>query len=193
MKRTRQILAFLAVALLLLCLWVAGPVSAQQPTPGQPGQDFQKQRDPLALLKQELQQAGAPALDSNQEQQLTALVDSFRSNLPRPEGDSALKTAHSNFENAILNGDTNAANSAAAAMANEISRMTQTRMQAQAQFGIQALSVLKSNSAQFTALQQRVGTAGLIRILRSLTGGPGMFMRVGPGGPMGGGRGRGRG
>jgi len=171
---------------LLLCLPFASPLPAQQAPPDQTGTTTQHQRDPLVFLRHALGEAGAAALTSTQEQQLQSLITTFRSNEPKPAQDTTLINARNAYEAAILKGDLNAANSAVTAISGEISKMATARMQAQAQFEIAALKVLTPD--QVNALQNRIGTSGLIGVLRSMTGGYGMFMRGGRG-MMGGGPG----
>jgi hypothetical protein len=130
---------------------------------------------PLQVLKQELTKAGATALDSNQESALQSAITNFR-NANRPATpDSAEKAARDDYNNAILAGNNDAAKTAADKLASVMSMRQQARLEAEATFSIQALSVLHSD--QIAALQTSVGKEGLLRIAASLTGPGGGFGR----------------
>jgi hypothetical protein len=161
-----------------LCLAV-GVLMAQPRRPQ--GPQGPPERDPLGGLKHALTEAGAPALSTQQEQQLTQLIEAFRDN--RPDGpNETLEAAHHAYETAIAAGNLAAANAQAAIIAQQISADASARLQAEAKFKIDVLNVLKSNANQITALTQQFGTAGLSHLLNSLLG-PGK-----PGGPGGLGR-----
>ncbi|MBI4454840.1 MAG: hypothetical protein HY644_02965 [Acidobacteria bacterium] len=154
--------------LCLLCFLLAfGAILAQQPA-----------RGPLAGLKRALAEAGAPALTSDQEQQLTALITARRDALRAQAPSAALQTAQRAYQNAILNGDNSAAQAQADTIANETANLTRTRLKDTAKFKIDVLNVLKSNDNQVGLLLNRIGSAGLSRLLESLAGpgglGPGM-------------------
>ncbi|MBI4483185.1 MAG: hypothetical protein HY652_09870 [Acidobacteria bacterium] len=141
------------------------------------------QRDPLAGLKRALSEAGAPALTSEQDAQLRSLITTFRdaqrSSLTQAGG--SLQSARRAYDDAILAGDLSAAQARAAAIATQMSNGASQRLQAEANFKIQALNVLKTNANQVGLLLQRLGTGGLSRLLGSLGGGP--RFGPGPGGP----------
>jgi hypothetical protein len=155
-----------------LCL-AAGMLMAQPQRPQGP-----PERDPLGMLKHALTDASAPALSTQQEQQLTQLIAAFRDN--RPDGpNETLEAAHHLYDNAIAAGNLAAANAQAAIIAQQIGADASAHLQAEAKFKIDALNVLKSNANQISALTQQFGTAGLSHLLNSLLG-PGK-----PGGPAG--------
>jgi hypothetical protein len=143
--------------------------------------------DPLGGLKRALNEAGAPALSAAQEEQLKTLITAYHQNNPDSGPGAELQAAQKAYEDAILAGDSAAAQSAATTIAGLISAATTTRLQALASFEIQALSVLlaggdQTSSPQVAALVQKFGASGLVHLLRSLVaGGPGGF-----GGPHGG-------
>jgi hypothetical protein len=143
------------------------------------GQGQRQARDPLAGLKRALAEANAPALTTQQETDLNALITAYRNGLPTAPNEN-LRAAHTAYSNAIAAGDLAAATAAAATIANLTSTLTQARLQAAANLAVQALNVLKTNAGQVEALTTRFGTTGLSRILQSL-GGRGGF--GGPGGP----------
>jgi len=166
MKKHQLVLATLAIGLLAMgsgMIW------------GQPST-----ADHLARLNRALTDAGAPALTTTQEQQLNALITTVRSSRqgrgPSPE----VQAARTAYDNALLAGDTNTAVAQAAVIASAMTADMRTRLEADANFVVQALSVLKSNGDQFGALQRSVGNAGVVRLISSLAGGPGGFMG-GPG------------
>lgn len=157
---------------LLLCLLALG-VSAQPPQ--------RPQFDPLRGLKHALEEAGAPALSTQQEEQLKTLIQQFRDARGNQQPDANLRAAQQAYDAAILAGNTAAANQQAQAIATALAAHTAERLQADAAFKIQVLNVIKSNQQQYNALVQKFGTTGVVRLLGSLAGGPGGF--GGPGGP----------
>ncbi|MEP7270489.1 MAG: hypothetical protein ABI882_03245 [Acidobacteriota bacterium] len=166
---------------------IAGAIqmgAAQGPGPG-PRPDF----DPLRGLKHALEDASAPALSSEQESSLTALVKAFHDSMPKPGPDDPIRAAHKALDQAILAGDAAAAQAQATTIATAEAAAHGTRLRAEVAFQVQVLNILKTNAAQYTALVQRFGAAGLPGLLRSPLGpgGPG----GGPGGPRRGGFGHG--
>jgi hypothetical protein len=166
MKKHQLVVATLAIGLLAMgsgMIW------------GQPSTT-----DHLARLNRALTDAGAPALTTTQEQQLNALITTVRSSRqgrgPSPE----VQAARTAYDNALLAGDTNTAVAQAAIIASAMTADMRARLEADANFVVQALNVLKSNGDQFGALQRSVGNAGVVRLISSLAGGPGGFMG-GPG------------
>ncbi|MBI2820911.1 MAG: hypothetical protein HYX74_01680 [Acidobacteria bacterium] len=140
------------------------------------------QRDPLAGLKRALAAAGAPALTSAQQEQLTALIQAFRDAHKPQAPDTAVGGAHTAYQNAILNRDAAGAQAQADIIADQMAAQARTRLKDAAKFQIDVLNVLSSD--QVSAVQRRVGSAGLSRLLASLAGPRGGFQaRVpGPGG-----------
>lgn len=160
---------------LLLCVMVGGAISAV----AQPQQ--RPQRDALGFLKRALTEASAPALTAQQETQLTALIASFRE--AQPDGpDEQLNAARTAYNNALLAGDAATATAQATIIANRSAALTTTRLQADAQFKIAVLAVLKSGG-QLDALQQKFGAERVLGIAGSLAGGRGFGGPGGPGGP----------
>jgi Spy/CpxP family protein refolding chaperone len=137
-----------------------------------------KNPGPLGFWKQALNRAGATALDSTQESALTSLISAFRAANRPAAPNSAELAARDAYADAILSGDANAT-AAADNLAGVLAARQQTRLEAEAQFAIQALAILHSD--QIAALQNSVGKQGLLRVLSSLGGlggrpGAGMMM-----------------
>ena len=172
------------VVLIAMCLLAASPLSAQgmRGRPGQrmmgPGGAAQGvQGNPLAMLQRSLQQTGAAALTTDQTTQLTSLITTFHSNQPKPGQDTVLTGARNDLDNAILKGDTAGVAAAATAIANETTKIQDQQILEEASFESSALRVL--TPAQVTALQGKLGSTGLVRVLGSMIGGPGMLGRMG--------------
>jgi hypothetical protein len=137
--------------------------------------------DYLARLTRALADAGAPALTSTQEQQLNALITAARSNRQGREPSAEVQAARTAYDNALLAGDVNTAAAQAAIIANATAAHMRTRLEADANFVVQAMNVLRSNGDQIGLLQKSIGNAGLLRLMSSLAGGPGGGFRGGPG------------
>jgi hypothetical protein len=176
MQRNFNHFSFLVVASLALSLAVSLPGAAQGQRPMARGMMGQNQ-DPLAPLKNALQAAGATALSVDQETNINNLITNFRG-INRPAAPSTdVQAARLNYDKAILAGDLAAADNQIQLLVNDQMSQTNARMQAEAAF---AVSVVKAIFAdQLSALQQRMGSGGLVGLLGSLGGGPGR----GPGGP----------
>ncbi len=177
-----------SIVVLALCVTASGLIMvAAQDRP---------QRDALGFLKRAMTEANAPALTPDQEAQLKALITDFRN--ARPAGpDEALDAAHTAYRNAILAGDLATAQAQATIIASRTAELSNTRLQAQAKFQIDVLSVLKSGG-QLDALKQKFGDEHLVGLIGSLAGGPRFGGRPGfgpgrPGGPGFGPAGPGRG
>jgi Spy/CpxP family protein refolding chaperone len=157
----------LTITALLLCAIVigAGVAMAHRDHRGQ-----QDQRpEPSGFLKRAISEAGAPALTSDQETQLSTLFANFRQ--ARPEGpDEELKAAHTAYNNAILAGDLEAAQAQATIIANRTAELSKTRMQAAAKLQIDVLAVLKSGG-QLDKLKEKFGDR-LVEMLGPMGGGP---------------------
>jgi Spy/CpxP family protein refolding chaperone len=173
------------VVLVSMCLLVASPLSAQgmrgRPAPRMMAQGAPAQGGPLAMLRMSLQQAGAAALTSDQRNQLTSLITAFHSNQPKPGQDTVLSGARNDLDNAILNGNTAGVTAAVTTIVGEQSKLQYLQMVAEATFEIAALGVLTPD--QVTALKGKLGTTGLVRVLGSMVGGPGMGAGGRRGGP----------
>lgn len=141
----------------------------------------------LGFLKRAISDAGATALTSDQESQITALVTAFReANAPKPNDE--VKAAHDAYDAAILAGDLATAQAKAAVLSDLIAAQSKARMQAAAKLEIEVLAILKSGG-QLDALKTKFDDR-VVRIVASLAGGPGFGFggpggRGGPGGPGG--------
>jgi hypothetical protein len=118
-------------------------------------------------------------LTSDQITQLTSLITAFHSNQPKPGQDTALTGYRNDLDNAILSGSLNspAETTAANNIVTETAKLQYAQLLAEANFEISALGFLQT--AQVTALQTKLGTTGLVRVLGSMIGGPGMLGRMG--------------
>jgi hypothetical protein len=131
-------------------------------------------------LNRALADAGAPALSTTQEQQLNALITTARSSRQGRGPSAEVQAARTAYDNALLAGDTNTAVAQAAIIASATTADLRARLEADANFVVQALNVLKSNGDQIGALQRSIGNAGLLRLISSLAGGPGRGFGGGP-------------
>jgi|WetSurMetagenome_2_1015567.scaffolds.fasta_scaffold169744_1 hypothetical protein len=128
--------------------------------------------DPLAGLKNALQNAGASALTSAQESSIVALLQAYRSSHKKPAQNAAVQAARTAYEDAILNGDNAAAASQAVILGNaQASEMAQ-RDTDTAALAISILDVLKTESGQTAALISKMGSNAFVRLLLNLAGGP---------------------
>ena len=153
------------------------PALAQQApaAAGGPGQrvlaPLAPQPYPLARLRNALQQAGAPALTTDEETQIKTLVTNFRT-ANKPEAPStALQSAHREYDNAILNGDSPAATAQATIIVNNQTANALARMKARANFGIAVIKLLRDNK-QADLLLKWMGSNGLVQLAMSLIEGP---------------------
>ena len=137
--------------------------------------------EPLRGLKHALETAGAPALSSQQEEQLKTLIQQFHDSRKAQTPDPGFGEARKAYDAAILSGDVAAATAAAQTLSNLMATHSAENLKAEAGFQIQALAVIKSNQQQYDALVQKFGNSGLVRLLGGLAVGP--FGR--PGGPSG--------
>jgi len=161
------------------CILAVLPLVAQT-APNMPARDF------LRPLKRALEAAGAPALTATQETQLNTLISDFRtSNTPQPPS-SAVQAARLAYENAIVSGDLNGAGTQIKVLVDDRVSRENARMTAVAKFAISALSVLGTNPDQTKLLLKQFGNRGVVRMIESLAGGPGMGNRRmgGPGMPV---------
>lgn len=183
MKGKQNGLVLGVLAFLVLSLAVASPMWAQGRGPGPMGrgngQGPQAAPGALAMLNRALNQAGADALTTAQVNGLKALVNTFRTNLPKPGQDTTLADARTAYDNAILAGDSAGVTAAATTIATENSKFEYARLVAVGQSEISALAIL--TPAQVTALKAKLGSDGLIRVLESLFGGPAMVNGRGAG------------
>lgn len=156
---------------LLLCLFSAITITsfADQGT-----------RDPLSGLKRAISQANAPALTTQQETYLTALITAYKAALP-DGSDDALEAAREAFDAAILAGNAAAARAQALIIANRTAALLSARLSAEITFEIGVLASLRSGG-QLDALTTKYGSDRVLGIVRSLAGGGG-FDGGRPGGP----------
>ena len=145
-------------AILMACAMAGSATLAQHSRP----------RDPLGFLRRALAEANAPALTAEQETQLNTLITNFREARP-DEPDAALEAARTAFSNAILAGDLAAAQAQAAIIANRIAALNTARLQAEAQFDISALALLRGGG-QLDPLIQRFGNDRVLGLVGSLAG-----------------------
>lgn len=145
---------------LLLCAMVSSASPALAHDGGQ--------RDPLRSLRRALTEADAPALTTEQETQLNTLITNFRAALP-DEPDEMLEAARTAFNNAVLAGDLTAAQAQAQIIANRTAALANARLQAEAQFEIGVLAVLRSGG-QLDPLVARFGNDRLLGLVDSLIG-----------------------
>ena len=124
--------------------------------------------DSLRGLKRALEVAGAPALSTQQEEQLRTLVQQFRESRKSQEPDGALGAARKAYHEAILAGDAAAANAQAQTIANLVATHSSENLKAESSLAIQALAIIKSNPQQFDALVQKFGNSGVSRLMGSL-------------------------
>lgn len=176
----------------MFCSWLfllaalTASVSAQPPWRPEPGAGAP---NPVAFLKQALEQAGATALSADQEKQIQTLVDSIRQTQDAKQPNADLQGALSTYRDAVLSGNLNAAKSAAGTLADKEAAASQARLEEQAGWIIQILAILTPD--QLNKLVAKFDTNGTFGILQRLTG-PGMFGRGFHGGPGGEGPMRGR-
>ncbi|HEV8131087.1 MAG TPA: hypothetical protein VGQ81_07530 [Acidobacteriota bacterium] len=176
MKNT--LLKTISLALFFYVLGGIGSAMAQIPIPG-----FPRPFDGLAPLRSALEDAGAPPLSPAEEQQLRAIVLAFQTSLLPQDQGAALRTANRRYEDAVMAADLAAASAQAAAIAKLITDQTSSRLQAEANFKIQILNILKSNDDQIGLLLKRSGTAGVYRLISSLLTSIGLLQPF-PGGPI---------
>ena len=136
---------------------VAATAQTVRPTP-----------DSLRGLKRALESASAPALSSQQEEQLKTLIQQFRESRKSQEPDAALGAARKAYQEAILAGDAAAANAQAQTIANLVAVHSSESLKAESGLAIQALAIIKSNPQQYDALVQKFGNSGVSRLMSSL-------------------------
>ena len=95
-----------------------------------------------------------------------------------PSGELARQTGQIQpQEDWLSSSDSTNVAAAATAIANETTKIQDQQILEEASFEISALRVL--TPAQVTALQGKLGSTGLVRVLGSMIGGPGMLGRMG--------------
>jgi len=177
MKTQTNIKTLLIPVLAFGLMFGASTALAQQERP---------RMDPVARLERALTAAGAPELSAGQGDEIRALITDFKDAHPRPAQNADIPDARKAYEEAILNGDSAGAASAAESIAKErLDHMVQRQADA-AVFAVSAIGIL--DSLQVDALTTQMGTRGFVRLILSLAnrpGGPGLMNRQGGPGPMG--------
>jgi hypothetical protein len=174
---------YVMVGLVLMGLITGGfALLMAQPSPTTP-------RDPLTHLKRALSAAGAPALTTQQEDQLNSLITAFQANRPKSGPDATIQAAQQAYDNAILAGDLAAAQVQVTALANQMTAHMTARLQVEAGLKVQIVNSLKTNGDQLNLLVQHFGAEKVSRMLGMFAG----FGRRGPGPDFKGGRGFGGG
>jgi hypothetical protein len=169
MQRKPQFIRWLIPVLVLG--WTSGITLA-------PAQTDMPQVDALAGLKTAISNAGATALSSTEESSINALVTQFGS-AHQPSPNTALQSAQTAFENAILAGDSSTAASQASIIANtQAADMAQRETDAAA-LAISVITLLKTGG-QLDAMTAQLGANRVVRLVLNLAGWPG---GGGPGGP----------
>ncbi len=155
-------------AIALVCLALSGSVRAQMG----PGGNTPRRPDPVAMLNNSLESAGAAQLGTDQQQQLTAIVNDYRAAHQPPQNgarDQGIQGAKKDLEAAILSKNAAAADAAADKMSAQITGRATNTIRDLARFEIQVLGVLTAD--QVNALRTQYGNEGLLRSLGSLAGG----------------------
>lgn len=140
----------------------------------------QSQRDPLGQLKRALTQANAPTLTSTQESAITALITAYKDAQP-DEPDVTIEAARDAYVAAILAGKLADAQAQATIIANQSAVLAKNRLDAQAKFDIDVLTIL-SNGGQLDPLNTKFGADRVLGLVSSLAGPGGGFDGGGPGG-----------
>jgi hypothetical protein len=163
--KTRFVLVFLAFVV------AAVPVVGQGRGPG-PGFGVDGLNNALAA-------AGATALTSAQQTAIATLITNFRDSQAPPAQSTTASAARTAYETAILAGDSQTAVSQIPTIANEMAANNKARMTATAGFCIEVIKLL--DSGQLSLLVKQDGISGVVRLVESLAGGPGMGGGRGPG------------
>ncbi len=135
-----------------------GPGGGQGSAPGySPGHGhgegpdgWSKRGGLIHKLNRVLESLEAPALDSDQEAEITALIEAHRQSLPKPDGERPGLELHAAYAEAILNGDP--VEDIIVELAEMMAVHMAERMQRQAEFASQVLDILNPN--QLAALRE---------------------------------------
>jgi hypothetical protein len=155
---------------MILCLAAGSFVWSQTKGANQRRQGNAR-RNPLIFLERAIQKSGAPTLTSDQQSQLESLIRNYRSAQKTTGRDPAVQSAGRNLESAVLSGNSANATTAADALARALASDLPKHLEARANFEAQAFGILRP---QATALQQNIGNRGMLALLGSLAGGPGI-------------------
>jgi hypothetical protein len=126
-------------------------------------QERQSQRRPLKGLKHALNAAGAPDLNSEQEEQLRALLSESRQTQRDERPGTEVREARHAYRDAVLSSDNAAAQLQAEILASQIAAGTASKLENEASLKIQILNTLTQD--QVDAVLQQSGTAGLFHLL----------------------------
>ena len=162
MRNLHRAFSLLIMGALFLCIIVGNFQVTQAQQPSQPPPS----RGSLNVLTRALADAGAPELTSEQEEKLTPLIQTLREQCRSERPEPAEPSPKEAYENAILASDLAAAQQQATLIANQFSARMESKLKAGADAKIQALAVLSDD--QKAGLSQRIGTAGVSRVLDSL-------------------------
>ncbi len=127
--------------------------------------------DALSILKRAITQANAPALTTQQETDITALITAYKSSLPT-EADEALEAAKDAYDAAILAGDQAAADTQAGIITTRQAALSLARLKASSKLQIAVLANLKTGG-QLTLLVEKFSNDRVLSIVESLAGGGG--------------------
>ena len=130
-------------------------------------------------LNNALTNAGAPAMSSAQQAAITDLITSFRQSQAPPSRSAAASAARTAYENAILAGNAETAVAQVPILAGEMATNNGNRLKAVAGFAVGVIRVL--DTSQLSLLVKQIGSSGVVRLVESLAGGPGMGGGRGPG------------
>jgi len=133
---------------------------------------------PLTPLKMALENAGAPALASEQETQITALITNFRAANPPAPPNADVQAARARYDDAVLAGQTAVASAQVPILVANQNSQASARMTAQTAFAIAVVQALMPD--QISALQKNIGSSSTVRVIESLAGGPGGGRGMGP-------------
>lgn len=123
----------------------------------------------LSSLRRAIAQANAPALTTEQETQIAALVTAYRNALP-DDDDEALEAARDAFDAAVLAGNAAGAQAQTQIIANLNAANTTARLNAEAAFEIAVLALLRT-SGQLTPLVTQFGNDRVLSLIDGLIGG----------------------
>jgi hypothetical protein len=132
--------------------------------------------NPVAPLNHALQAAGASELSFQQESEISALIQEFRDAHQKPLQNADILNARQAYEEAILEGDSDAAGSQAEIIAKAQLDETVQHQKDAAAFAVKVISILSADSGQADALITQMGTRGFVRLVLGLVdrpGGPG--------------------
>ncbi len=149
------------------CLAATLPASAQGRGPG----------GGIDGLINALSEAGATTLSTDQQTAITSLITTFRQSQTPPAATAS--SARTAYETAIIAGNKEAALAQVSTLSSEVAAANAARLSSVAAFSISVLKVL--DTSQISLLVKQFGTNGVVRLIESLAGGPGMGGGRGPG------------